>query len=118
MYIKIEEVDTLEKEVILRIKRALKEKWFHDGLDTIDDITSNGEKSTIEGSYDGYLCGGESEEEFSLRITKTVWDIAGKFIPVHIAATYLEELPHETYEFDKNDYDLYQEKGAKHDSSI
>lgn len=110
MYIKIEEVNTLEKEVVLRIKRALKEEWFHDGLDTIDDITANGEKSTIEGSYDGYLCGGESEEEFSERISKAVWDIAGKFVPIDIRATYLEELPFQTYKFDKKYYNLHTEK--------
>jgi len=55
----------------------------------------------------GSLCGGESEEEFAHRITNAIWKALGRFISVRIEATYLEDLPCESYELDKSDYELW-----------
>ena len=66
-----------------------------------------GERSmTLSG--DGRLCGGESEDEFAERITKTILRANGQFCAVEVTATYLESLPYETYQLDKDDYDRLQ----------
>ena len=56
-------------------------------------------------SGDGQLCGGESEDEFAERITKAVWQANGQFCVVEVTATHLENLPYETYQLDRDDYD-------------
>lgn len=56
-------------------------------------------------SGDGQLCGGESEDEFAERITKAIWQANGQFCSVEVCATYLEDLPCEQYQLDRDDYD-------------
>jgi hypothetical protein len=58
----------------------------------------------LSASGDSNLCGGETEVEFAERLSLAVWKANGKFCKVEVNATYLEELPYETYELDKDDY--------------
>ncbi len=50
------------------------------------------------------LTGGETEEEFAERFAKAVMKANGKPCEVEVRATYMEELPNETYTFGKGDY--------------
>ena len=50
------------------------------------------------------LCGGETEEEFARRLAKAIWAANAGFCQVEVAATYLEDLPYEEYNFDEDDY--------------
>lgn len=51
------------------------------------------------------LCG-ETEEEFAERLARAIWAANGEYCEVEVNATFLEELPYETYCFDQEDYDL------------
>jgi len=63
----------------------------------------------IGGYAENNLCGGESEEDFAIRVTEAVWKVNGGFCKVTINATYLEQLPYETYEADEDDYKRFLE---------
>jgi len=79
------------------IEEAARAEWdFGDCYEGEDSMTLSG---------DGCLCGGESEDEFAQRITKAIWQTNGQFCSVEVCATYLESLPYETYQLDKDDYD-------------
>ena len=57
-----------------------------------------------EYSNDITLYGGESDQEYSERIAKEIWTTEGKYFEMLIMMTYLEDLPYEEYEFDKEEY--------------
>ncbi len=60
----------------------------------------------------------ESEDEFTTRITYSVWGACESFVQVIINATYLEDLPSEQYELDQEDYDRYlKRKETDHGNS-
>ena len=63
------------------------------------------ENKNMSASGQSNLCGGESEQEFSERLTKAIWKANGGFCKVEVCATCLEDLPHETYSFDQDDYE-------------
>lgn len=56
------------------------------------------------------LCGGESESEFADRLSAAVWRANGGICEVTVAATYLEELPHERHLRDEEDYKTWKQK--------
>lgn len=58
-------------------------------------------------SWDGEssLYGGETEEEFADRIAVLIWQVNQGFCMVEIVATYLENLPCETYTRDQDFYE-------------
>ena len=60
------------------------------------------------------LYGGESDSEYSERIAKEIWKTEGSYIELYIQMTYLEDLPYESYEYDKDEYeeimDIYPEE--------
>lgn len=58
----------------------------------------------LTASAQGSLCGGESEEQFTERITTAIWQANGAYCEVTIDATYLESLPYETHCLDEADY--------------
>jgi hypothetical protein len=57
-----------------------------------------------------YLCGGESEEHFFQRCCEAVWGELGKYVEVEIDATYMEELPYETYISDEDEYAGFEQR--------
>lgn len=56
------------------------------------------------------LCGGESEEDFSKRLTRAIWHANGEYCEVEVRCTYMEDLPCETYSFDEDDYEKMTQK--------
>ncbi|GAG77948.1 unnamed protein product, partial [marine sediment metagenome] len=48
--------------------------------------------------------GGETEEEFSVRIAKAIWKANNGPCAIDVIATYLETAPTETYTFSVDDY--------------
>lgn len=59
----------------------------------------------LQSSSEGDLC--VSDSEFSNRLTETIWKANGAFCLVTVNATYLEDLPYETYERDEEDYQRF-----------
>ena len=79
------------------IEEAARAEWdFGDCYEGEGSMTLSGR---------GSLGGGESEDQFAERITKAIWQANGHFCAVEVTATYLESLPYETYQLDKDDYD-------------
>jgi len=62
------------------------------------------DEGEVEACGQGFLSGGESEEQFADRLVWSVWRANGGYCPVTVVATYLENLPFEEYSFDKDDY--------------
>ncbi|MEI7902483.1 MAG: hypothetical protein WCK89_19715, partial [bacterium] len=78
------------------IKAAATEVWpFDDWNETDGGIVSSAED---------HLYGGETEEEFSLRLAEAIWRANGAYCQVRVKATYLEEIPSELHCPDEDDY--------------
>ena len=58
----------------------------------------------MRASAQDWLAGGESEEQFTERLSVAIWRANGAFCEVVVNATYLEELPYETHTLDEEDY--------------
>ena len=75
------------------IESKSKEELKQETNDLIEEYTN-----------DVTLYGGESDQEYSERIAKEMWTTEGKYFEMLIMMTYLEDLPYEEYEFDKEEY--------------
>jgi hypothetical protein len=86
-------------ERVDRVKQAANEEW------DFDDWHEH--ENSISSCIDGYLCGGETEDEFVERLTKAIWTANGSFCEVEVNATYLDQMPYETHCLDEDDYDQF-----------
>jgi hypothetical protein len=78
------------------IKDAATSEWpFGDWTEVNKKLSAYGE---------GRLGGGETEREFTERLSVAIWRANGAFCDVSVSATYLEDLPSETYSLDEDDY--------------
>ena len=83
-------------EAAKAIRGAAAGEWpFDEWTDYDDQLTAYGEDN---------LCGGETEEQFTERITVALWRANGAYCEVTVDATYLESLPYETHSLDQADY--------------
>ena len=92
------------------VKKAAAEEWpFEDwySLGYPDTPTSFGSSGRDN------LYGGESEKEFAERLVRAIWEANGGYCEVEVRATYLEELPYETYSFDEDEYEKLVGKNGK-----
>jgi hypothetical protein len=97
MNVKIENYNEENEQAVVD---AATEEWgFTDWHSWEDRLESYGEN---------HLSGGETEEEFTDRLTAAIWQANGRFCPVTITATYLEDLPGEIHERNENHYRLWQ----------
>jgi len=88
---------------------AMCEHWNFDRSDCW--VSSFGPAPKLGGTGRSNLCGGESEEQFANRITCAIWMANGVYCHVEVLATYLEELPYNSYQLDEGEYaKLKQEK--------
>ncbi len=106
MQVEISGLDPPREEAV---KKAAESQWSFDSWPPYDDkLLTYGE---------GQLCGGESEEEFVERLTHAIWEANGKFCPVAVRATYLDDLPHETYNLDGDQYNEFLSAADKPDET-
>lgn len=83
-------------ELAATIREAATEEWpFEEWQAGDENLTAYAENN---------LYGGESEEQFTERITLAVWRANGAYCEVTVQATYLESLPYETHHLDEDDY--------------
>ena len=93
MHVRVRDV---APERIQRVKQAANDAWdFDDWHEWENSISSCADVS---------LCGGETEDEFAERLAKAIWAANGGYCDVEVVATYLENLPCETYSFDEDQY--------------
>jgi hypothetical protein len=76
-------------------KAATKEWEFNDWTDPDGQLTASAE---------GQLFGGETEEQFTERLSVAIWQANRAYCNVTVDATYLESLPYETHCLDEDDY--------------
>lgn len=100
------EVSEYNEKMMEVIKTAATAEWDLDDDWYCRTSDSYGELPFMSASGKSNLCGGESEEEFTLRLTKAIWKANGAFCLVVVNATYLESPPFETHHFDES---VYQE---------
>ena len=62
------------------------------------------QEGTLTASAEGSLGGGESEDEFTERLSLAIWRANGAYCDVIVSATFLENLPYEVYQMDEADY--------------
>jgi len=87
------------------IETACRKVWtFDDAVSNCAVAKSIKETHLTIGAGDGYLCGGESEEEFTDRLSKAIWKANKGPCIVRVNATYLEELPCENHIRGLSDY--------------
>jgi hypothetical protein len=96
MQIVVETVTKAEKDSILE---AIQDNW------PIEDEFWYEPTLTLSVSGDSQLCGGETEEEFTQRVTNSIWKAAGRFVPIVVNATCMENLPYESYSFEEGEYE-------------
>jgi len=96
------EVSGHDPAKVAEIQAAAEQEW------PFDDWWFAGEEddaaATMHASGQDNLCGGETEEEFSERLSLAIWRANGGYCRVSVDATYLENLPYETHELDEADY--------------
>jgi hypothetical protein len=63
----------------------------------------------MQASASDWLCGGESEEQFTERLSVAIWQVNGGFCEVLVDSTYLENLPYETHVLDELDFSRLME---------
>lgn len=61
----------------------------------------------LYGEGEGTLCGGESEEEFATSIAHAAWNAVGKYLPIEVSATLLEQLPCNCYNMEESHYETF-----------
>jgi hypothetical protein len=84
------------------IRAAAEEEWpFDDWWGCPWDETQG---TAMHTSGQHQLCGGESEEQFTERLSVAIWRANDGFCEVVVNATYLEELPYEIHSLDQSDY--------------
>lgn len=79
------------------IRDAASAEWSFEDWDEFE--------GTLSADGEDQLCAGTSEEDFAARLARAVWTANGGPCEVEVRATYLEELPCETYSFDASDYE-------------
>lgn len=89
-------------EKVEEIEKAANEEWPFDLFEQAAD--DEAERTALWGSGQGSLSGGESDSEFTTRLSKAVWKANGKFCTVQVHAIYLESLPFEEHELGEEEY--------------
>jgi len=91
-----------EKE--LNIRKAAEKEWPFEDWWAGAEPNEGQERPLLNSSAEGTLCGGESEEEFTERLSRAVWMANGAYCTVIVNATFLENLPYEVHSLDEQDY--------------
>ena len=73
-----------------QIKQAAEKEW------PFVDWSSSGDEN-LQASAQDSLGGGESEEQFTERLSVAIWRANGNFCEVVVGAAYLDNLPYETH---------------------
>jgi len=107
------EVSGHDRANVAEIQAAAEQEWaFDDWWFAGDDDDA----ATMHASGQNSLCGGETEEEFTERLSLAIWRANGGYCRVSVDATYLENLPYETHELDESDYARLIQSEHDHDT--
>ena len=105
------EVSGYDPAKVAEIQAAAEQEWPFDDWSLSSDEEQDA--ATMYASAQDSLCGGETEEQFTERLSVAIWRANGSYCHVSVDATYLEHLPYETHDLDEADYARLTE--GKHD---
>jgi len=105
MQIKINGYHPEKKDEIIE---ACTQEWDFDDMFETPIKAQPDNPPELTGSAEGYLTGGESEDEFARRLTRAIWGANGEYCRVEILAAYLECIPSECYILDEDDYEKWK----------
>jgi hypothetical protein len=96
------EIRGYDKEKAGEIQEACHEEW------NFEDFwcgRAGQARSSMGTAGRDNLCGGETEDQFAERLTIAIWKANKSHCDVSVHATYLEELPYDSYHFGKDEYE-------------
>ena len=97
------EISGYDRDKASEIQAAAEREWpFSDWWLAGDEDESEPE---MQASAEHSLAGGESEEEFTERLSLAIWRTNGGYCEVIVSATFLENLPYEIHTLDEDDYE-------------
>jgi len=88
-------IEGFDPDKAQEIQDAAQEQWPFE-----EDWSEDEETMSAHGQSN--LCGGEMDCEFAKRLTKAIFEANGGPCKVKVDATYMENLPFEVFEFDKD----------------
>jgi len=88
-----------------KIVRTCRKEWNFAPDDFIRERTDPLKKryNKLVATAQGSLCLGEKEQEFADRLVRAIWKANGGYCYVEVHATYLENLPYDTYTYGEDD---------------
>ena len=96
------EISGYDPDKASEIQAAAEREWpFSDWWLAGDEDES---EPKMQASAEHSLAGGESEEEFTERLSLAIWRANGRYCEVIVNATFLENLPYEIHTLDQADY--------------
>jgi hypothetical protein len=96
------EIDGYNPNLRAEIEDAASQEWTFDDWSALKGPLDKSDRiPTLTAGGRSNLCGGESEDEFAHRLTVAIFRANKGRCKVRVTATYLENLPCETYEFDE-----------------
>ena len=97
------EISGYDPDKASEIQAAAEREWpFSDWWLAGDEDES---EPKMQASAEHSLAGGESEEEFTERLSLAIWRANGGYCEVIVNATFLENLPYEIHTLDQADYE-------------
>lgn len=97
------EIKDYDLELETEIQAAVERQWVFDETWTTYAASGNN-LALMTNLGQGYLVGGETEREFSLRFAKTIWQINQGYCYVEVRATCLDDIPYDVHVLTEMDY--------------
>jgi hypothetical protein len=102
------EIKNYDPNLVYEIQEAAQTEWSFDD----DWYQDKSGKIPVMSCYgQSNLCGGEREEEFGRRLRLAIWKANKKYCDIALTATCLEDLPHEFYSGDEDEYEKAKAEG-------
>lgn len=101
------EVKGVNEDKVDAVKEAANALWQWEDWYVCSAVEGEGNGMSLSASGRSSLVGGQSEEEFARELREAIWKANSAFCAVTVAATYLEELPHNDYQGTEDEYEAW-----------
>ena len=101
-------IERYDRDRLESIKEAAQSEWPLDR----EMWYADEDWTMVQNDADGSLCGGESEEQFTERLSLAIWKANAAFCQVTVDATYVDDLPFQTHCLDEDEYQRLMEREA------
>lgn len=99
----------------LRVKEVetLKD-LFENDLDTAANMEISCYSDNFSASFKQDLVGGETEEDFLVKLVRMIWGKTKRYVPIRASVTDLDSPVWDTYDEAEGDYDYFMEASTEH----